>query len=498
MPIPRFLWLILIPLLSSPLVYFGGRIAERRRRKSPAQILSLLALLPAGVICVDAAYGQGHSQNPQLLLGAIRLEADGVGMLLSAIVLVLGTLAVLFSASYVAEEAAQEKYYALLLAMIGVMVGLGFSSDLFNLWIWFEGIAITSYLLVSFYREQPASLEAGIKYLVQSACGSALILWGIALVLMTSGNLSLDSLGPGQGFSRSTQIAIGLFIAGFGVKASLVPLHTWLPDAHSQAPSGISAMLSGVVIEAGLIALLRVLAALAGQQDHLGVVLMGIGALNMLVGNLMALGQREIKRLLAYSSVAQIGYMILGVGLTIYSRSPEGAQGGFFHLVNHGLMKGLAFLAAGSFLYALHLRRGRHQPLTIEDLSGASRRFPVHSLALSIGVLGLGGLPPFAGFMSKWQIFAAGFQTHDAMPIVFVGFAALNSVLSLAYYAPIVNALYRQSPSPDMQQTPPMPATMTIPIMLLAAGVLIIGLWPSIMNWLTQPASAALMAALQR
>jgi len=473
MPIPRFLWLILIPLLSSPLVYFGGRIAERRRRKSPAQILSLLALLPAGVICVDAAYGQGHSQNPQLLLGAIRLEADGVGMLLSAIVLVLGTLAVLFSASYVAEEAAQEKYYALLLAMIGVMVGLGFSSDLFNLWIWFEGIAITSYLLVSFYREQPASLEAGIKYLVQSACGSALILWGIALVLMTSGNLSLDSLGPGQGFSRSTQIAIGLFIAGFGVKASLVPLHTWLPDAHSQAPSGISAMLSGVVIEAGLIALLRVLAALAGQQDHLGVVLMGIGALNMLVGNLMALGQREIKRLLAYSSVAQIGYMILGVGLTIYSRSPEGAQGGFFHLVNHGLMKGLAFLAAGSFLYALHL-------------------------ALSIGVLGLGGLPPFAGFMSKWQIFAAGFQTHDAMPIVFVGFAALNSVLSLAYYAPIVNALYRQSPSPDMQQTPPMPATMTIPIMLLAAGVLIIGLWPSIMNWLTQPASAALMAALQR
>ncbi|MER3514804.1 MAG: hypothetical protein C4310_10825, partial [Chloroflexota bacterium] len=139
-----------------------------------------------------------------------------------------------------------------------------------------------------------------------------------------------------------------LLIMGFGVKAALVPLHTWLPDAHAQAPSGISAMLSGIVIEAGLIASLRALSALAALALWWGVLLLAFGALNMLVGNLMALRQTQVKRLLAYSSVAQVGYMLLGLGITIYAGEAAGAEGGLFHLLNHGLMKGLAFLAAGA------------------------------------------------------------------------------------------------------------------------------------------------------
>jgi formate hydrogenlyase subunit 3/multisubunit Na+/H+ antiporter MnhD subunit len=272
-------------------------------------------------------------------------------------------------------------------------------------------------------------------------------------------------------------------------------MHTWLPDAYAQSPSGISAVMAGVVTKAGLIALLRVLVALAGMALTWGTLLMVFGVLNIFVGNLLALRQQSIKRLLAYSSMSQIGYMLLGLGIGLYSGQSAGIQGGMFHLLNHGLMKGLAFLAAGALLYALHVASGSHDPLTVKDLSGASRRYPLVAVALSLAVLGLGGLPPLAGFMSKWQIFVAGFATHDLVLDAFVIFAALNSVLSLAYYVPLVNALYRQTPSAAVEHGQPLPMTMHIPLVLLALAVIAIGIWPTVVNWLTESAGAALMTA---
>ena len=219
-------------------------------------------------------------------------------------------------------------------------------------------------------------------------------------------------------------------------------MHTWLPDAHAQAPSGISALLSGVVIEAGLIALLRAWRSVGRRNAVLGVLLMVLAAVNMLLGNLMALRQKQVKRLLAYSSLSHVGYMLLGIGIAIYAGQPGGAQGGLFHLVSHGMMKGLAFLAAGALIYAAsgasHDTSQDHG-LTLSDLDGAARRYPFTALALSIAVLGLGGLPPLVGFMSKWQIFVAGFEAQSVAVAALVVFAALNSVLSLAYYAPMVN-----------------------------------------------------------
>jgi formate hydrogenlyase subunit 3/multisubunit Na+/H+ antiporter MnhD subunit len=286
-----------------------------------------------------------------------------------------------------------------------------------------------------------------------------------------------------------------MFLIGFGVKTALVPLHTWLPDAHSQAPSGISAMLSGIVIEAGLVALLRALSALTAVPLTWSTLLLGAGALNMLVGNLMALRQSQVKRLLAYSSLTHVGYMLLGLGIAVGVGEAAGAQGGVFHLLNHGLMKGLAFLAAGALLYTLHIAAGDHAPLTISDLSGAARRYPVVALTLSLALLSLGGLPPLAGFMSKWQIFVAGFETHNTLIGALVVFAALNSVLSLAYYTPLVNAVYRREPSDVVQRGKPLPVVMNVPLLLLALAVVVIGVWPGCVNWLTAPAGAAVLAA---
>jgi len=392
-----------------------------------------------------------HSILYIILYEGVSLCLDGLGLLLTSIALGLGTLVVLFSGAYMAKEAGQEKYYAMLSAMIGVMIGLGFTCDLFNLWIWFEAMAVSSYLLVAFYHEQAPSLEAGIKYLVQSAVGSVLVLLGIALVFSQTGTLNIQEIRETSVASSTLLVAGILFIIGFGVKTALVPLHTWLPDAHSQAPSGISAMLSGIVIEAGLIAMLRSLSSVSAVTQYWGPLLIGFGVLNMLIGNMMALRQKHVKRLLAYSSLVHVGYMLVGLGIAIYIGQSGGAQGGFFHLFNHGVMKGLAFLAAGSLLYTLHLSAGSHNPLTVDDLSGVAKRYPLIALTFSLAVLGLGGIPPLSGFMSKWQILEAGIDANNLFLTILVIFTALNSVFSLAYYAPMINRMYRQSTSPAVE-----------------------------------------------
>jgi len=366
---PAFLGMIVILLAASPLIYLGGRLSGKDRATPVAQTLAVLALGLAWIPFVLAARGPLPTT---WTFGAISLTLDGLGLLLAAVALGLGLLVAVFSGSYLKAEIGQEKFFAMLVAMVGVMIGLGVAADLFNLWIWFEAMAVCSYLLVAFHRDEPAALEAGVKYLVQSAAGSVMVLIGIALVFAETATLDLAEIQSVATASPALLAAGALFVIGFGVKTALVPLHTWLPDAHSMAPSGISAMLSGVVIEAGLVAMLRSIGALSGATPIWGGVLLALGAVNMLVGNLMALRQTQVKRLLAFSSLSHVGYMLLGIGVAALAGSALGAQGGLFHLVTHGMMKGLAFLAAGTLLFTLHLQRGSHAPLTVADLGGVA------------------------------------------------------------------------------------------------------------------------------
>jgi proton-translocating NADH-quinone oxidoreductase chain N len=492
---PSFLWLIALPLVLSPVIYIIGQIGSRLKHDSLGYWAGFLALVATWIPFVLSAQDLNVNGPVEFSYGTILLRLDGLSLLLAGLALVLGTFVAFYSGPYLGREAGQEKYYAMLAAMVGVMIGLGCSNDLFNLWIWFEAMAITSYLLVTFYREQPNSLEAGIKYLVQSASGSVLVLIGIGLVLSSTGTLRFDEIQSVVSTTPILLVAGALFIIGFGVKAALVPLHTWLPDAHSQAPSGISAMLSGVVIEAGLVAMLRTISSLGSITPLWGSILMVFGVLNMFTGNLLALKQKQVKRMLAYSSLVHVGYMLVGIGITLSLGGAGGAQGGFFHMVTHGLMKGLAFLAAGAFLYSLHIGLGNHDPLTINDLSGAARRYPIAGLALSLAVLSLGGLPPLAGFMSKWQIFVAGFKTENILIEILVIIAALNSVFSLAYYAPLVNAIYRLHPSEVVQRGSKSPLLITIPLVILSIAILVIGIYPNILNWLTAPVGSILALA---
>jgi proton-translocating NADH-quinone oxidoreductase chain N len=507
---PAWIWMVALPIVTSPFVYLLGRLFQRARdasdlrkprspwRANPVRWISLAVLLAACVPFVASWREMAAGGPMEFTVGVVSLKFDGISLLLSAVVLVLGVLVSIFSGPYIGRESGQEKYHALLNAMIGAMLGLGCAADLFNLWVWFETAAIASYMLVAYHSDRPTSLEAGMKYLVQNSVGSMLVLIGIGLVFSQTGTLNLAHLRAviaTGGASRPLLLASGaLFLVGFGVKVALVPMHTWLPDAHSQAPSGISAMLSGVVIETGIVALVRALSAITDVSTAWGPLLLGFGAVNMIVGNLLALRQTQVKRLLAFSSLTHVGYMLLGLGFAVSFGQAEGAQGGVFHLVTHAAMKGLAFLAAGSFLFALRMARGDHGPLETADLAGAARRYPLAALALTIALLGLGGLPPLAGFMSKWQIFASGVRTGNPVAICLVIFAILNSLLSLGYYAPLVGMMYRNAPSGMVTSGARIPAAMKVPLVALVVVVVAFGVWPTLANGLTIPAGHVVLA----
>ena len=480
---PLYTGMIALPFLAAPLVYLFGRLTARKGQKwgivltRTIAVAALLADIFLWYLNVRNAFG---GNSPSLYIGMVLVRLDGIGLLLTSVTLLLGLLVTIFSIPYMANEANEEKFYALLLMSIGSIIGIGFTQDLFNMWIFFEAMAISTYFLVTFYNEQPASLEAGIKYLVQSAVGSALALFGIAAILAGIGSTDFSNIWQLSGsLGGLGTIGIVLMIVGFGVKAALVPMHTWLPDAHSQAPSGISAMLSGIVIEAGLIAMIRSISLMGKLGGSWGFILIGFACLNILVGNLLALRQTEVKRLLAFSSLAHMGYMVFGLGIGLAFSSGDGGAGGFFHLITHALMKGLAFLAAGALLYTLHLSKGSHKALTLDDLNGASRKYPLMAIGLSVAVLALGGIPTFAGFMSKWLILLAGAETRNAWMLAAVVFVGLNSVLSLAYYAPIVNRLFKRETSPAVEQGSKMPWLMAVPVVVLVLLTILIGVWPT-------------------
>jgi NADH:ubiquinone oxidoreductase subunit 2 (subunit N) len=205
------------------------------------------------------------------------------------------------------------------------------------------------------------------------------------------------------------------------------------------------------------------------------------------LGNVLALSQREVKRILAYSSISQTGYVLLAFGIGLYSGQVAGIEAGLLHLMTHGAAKVLAFLALGALIYLLHL----DSRITLDDLAGTARRYPLLAIALTTAAFSLAGVPAFAGFMSKWQIFAAGLALGQPLMMALVIFAALNSVLSLAYYLPLVNVLYRPAERlADLR----LPLAMRLPIMFLSAAVLVLGLWPTLFAGLIQAAAAAVLA----
>jgi len=485
--------LALAPLL----VLFVGSVATfvqaRASRGRGASWTGLSAFAFALLAFVFSAVLESAGVSGRFLLfGQVPLEAGGLAYFLALVGTGLGMAVSLFSITYLREESGLERYYPLLLLMTAGIVGIGFAADLFSLFVFFELMAIASYGLVAYDVREWEPLEAGMKYVVMSGTGSLTALLGIALVYFFAGTMDLAQLRVAAGGIplAASVPAVGLLVAGFGLKAAIVPFHTWLPDAHSAAPSGISAMLSGIVIEAGLLTLVKSLGVFVGTGGtppiSVGLLLALLAVLTMTVGNLLALHQRDLKRMLAFSSVAQVGYITLGFGLTFEYGVPAGAEGGLFHILNHAMMKGGAFLAAGLFLWYAGTR-------DLERLAGIGRAAPIVGASFAVFSLGLAGVPPMSGFLSKLIIAKAGLDAGGGWPLFFVVALAANSVLSLAYYVPAMNRIvFAEAEHPKRR----VPWTMQVPIAALAVGTVLFGLFPQLALDFVTPAAEGLMRFL--
>jgi proton-translocating NADH-quinone oxidoreductase chain N len=341
-----------------------------------------------------------------------------------------------------------------------------------------ELMSITAYILVAFRRRTDTAIEAGFKYLVMGSTGTITLLMGIGFIYRETGTLALPQTITAPGLWARAGLAC--ILAGLGIKSAIVPAHTWLPDAYARAPSSISAMFSGTVIQSALYTLLKTSIGIGFPARDMGLVLIILAMLNMIVGNGLALVQVHTKRLLAYSTIAQMGYAMFSIGVGLHYGLPAAIQAGFFMLLTHTAMKGLAFLSKGVCHYYCHTT-------LVEELRGTSRQLPLVALTFSIALVGLVGLPPLAGFTGKWFILAEILKTGDW--IVYVGtiIFLLNILLSLGYYLPLIATLY----TPTLDNEDPSPITisawMTVPLVVLSLLVIAMGIYPG--PWLTWSAN---------
>ena len=482
-------------LAGSILAYALGRAEHVFKKKYLAAVIGLVFFSSTLILQVLLATQVWVNGPSDFYIGDTLLRMDSLAVFLGLIALLLGTIVNIYSIIYMKNDAGQEYYYTLLQLMVAGILGIGLATDLLVLYLFFEMMSIPSYALVVFRRHEWMAIEAGMKYIVMGAVGSAFAFFGISLVYVQTGTLSYNGL---VGMLISTpllQTALLFLIIGFGVKAAIVPLHTWLPDAHSAAPSGISAMLSGIVIGAGFFTLLRALLIFTGSSLPVGELLIIIALLTMSVGNIMAYSQlthaqSDIKRILAYSSVAQMGYIILGIGVGLAYGIRIGYEGGLFHIMTHAFMKGLAFLCAGAIIHELGTRY-------LDEMDGIGLSMKLTGFAFTLSLLSLAGVPPLSGFMSEWMVFSGGILTYGVIGwwgIAIAVIALLNALLSLGYYLPIIKTLYLPSDHKKIAKAKDASPVMLVAIGLLAALTILLGIWPEVGLQVVKPAVDILMS----
>ncbi|MCF8217676.1 MAG: hypothetical protein K9J21_01690 [Bacteroidales bacterium] len=419
---------------------------------------------------------------------AIYLVYDGLSAFILLTICLIAFLSAFYAVGYIKRFTAENNFYALLCLMIAGMNGVVLSGDIFNIYVFLEIAVIASYALVAFGTEKQ-ELEASFKYQVLGGIASILILFAVALLYWQTQTLNLADISVIlQEGTQTTALIFTevLLIVGFGLKAAMIPFHAWLPDAHSSAPSPISAMLSGVLIKAvGIYALLRLFFNIFVITYEVSLVITILGALSMVVGVLLAIGQWDLKRLLAYHSISQMGYVIIGVGIGMLIIQRDGNMtiaalaiaGGLFHMINHALFKGLLFLDAGAIEFMAGTRN-------LRNLGGLARYMPVTS-STSLGAsMAISGIPPFNGFFSKLLIIIAAVRGEFyllAALAVFVNFVTLGSFMKFMRYA-----FYNSDKSKAKLKTDRLPFTMkfsmiTMVILCVLMSLMIIPYFREIM-----------------
>lgn len=409
----------------------------------------------------------------------IGLEIDSLGLFLALIITGASLLSAIYSLKYMSHDNGLEKYYVLFLLLTSSMIGFVFTGDLFNMYVMLEIMTFAAIALTAFRNYKDKSVEAAFKYIVTGSLGSSLILLGTCLLYSETRTLNLAEIAvvlkSADGMSPMVIVAFALMMVGYAVKAFMVPCHTWPTDAHMAAPSSISMILSGVMSKTGVYAIIRLVFMIFGFASNkpVGYLILVWGVITMVIGVSMALLQHDFKRLLAFHSVSQIGYIITALGIAIIESgeiSVLAMTGGTYHMINHAIFKGLLFLTAGAILYTTGTT-------DLDSVSGLGKKMPFTMSMFLFGAAAISGIPLFNGFVSKWMIYEAGFS--GSLGIVSI-IAVVVSALTLASFIKVGHSAFFGPAKKEYSNIEDVPMTMKIPMGILALGTVIFGLFPRV------------------
>lgn len=473
--------------------------ARFRRLCSVIGILTITVMSVILFYLVYDVFTHGPRTFPRSLLTIPSLGAElsiNIDYLSALFLLLIGLLSVLgalYSYRYMEmypEQSLARFYHCLILFTVG-MIGVVSVSDMFFFFVFWEFMTLTSYFLVIYEKEDPIILRAGLKYFIMTHIGTA-AMFIAAIILQTEvGSFGFSFLR--EALARLVEdnpvrlsIVLGLFLLGFGTKAGVYPLGTWLPDAHPAAPSGISAILSGVMIKMGIYGFIRFFFFLLPFSNHSfvwGIIVAALGAISLFMGTISALLQHDSKRLLAFHSIGQIGYILLGLGtgLAFMQINPVlslvATLAGLYHVINHAVFKGLLFLDAGSILYKAGTR-------DLNKVGGLYSVMPITAWTTLIASFSIAGMPPFNGFVSKWLIYQAAIIGGIRIPVfILFGFLAIFiSSVTLASFIKFFSTSFGGAISKQLESRlrpgRDVPYSMRLPQNILALLCLLLGLLP--------------------
>lgn len=437
-------------------------------------------LFTAGLFAVAAYESLGKTCQLFSLSGQLEivLKLDLAGLLFAVLALIVFGCAFVFSFEYMSHEKKESRYLGFLMIALGVYLFLCSAGNLVTFYFFFEMLTVTTFPLV-LHNEAHTSVLAGLKYLLYSLCGAYAALFGIYFVSRFAGSLMFGQKGmiSMEAFELNSKLLLAVALVmtlGFGVKAGMFPMHAWLTSAHPAAPAPASAVLSAVIVKAGVLGIFRVVYDVFGWAVLRGTwvqtVLLSMSILTVFMGSMLAYGEPVLKKRLAYSTISQVSYILFG----LFLMNETAAAGGFLHVLAHGFVKAVLFLCAGAVIF----RTGKTR---VEELRGIGKEMPFTMCCYTVAALGLIGIPPMGGFVSKWYL-CMGALSSDAQPFARIGVVVLliSALLTAGYLLPVsVNGFL---PGADYDyhtcEKKEPSAWMTIPILILTVLSLIIGLFP--------------------
>jgi multicomponent Na+:H+ antiporter subunit D len=477
---------VVVPMLVAFLIPLSG--LKTRRAAFPMvacavgfSFLSALGIATAVVTQGPITYKLGGWDPPW----GIAYYIDHLNAFMLLLVTTIGLLVTFYSKESIAKELPGKEvpFYTVFLLLFAGLVGMVTTGDMFNLYVFLEISSLTAYALIAIGDER-ATL-ASFKYVVIGTVGACFYLLGVGYLYSVTGSLNMHDLSgrlPDLYESRTVLVAVVFFAVGLGVKMGLFPLHVWLPPAYTHAPSAVSAYIAPLMTKVGAYAFIRVMLFVLQPEytmDELPFsdILGWTAAVAIIYGSIIAIRQSDLKRMLAFSSVAQVGYIVLGVSMG----NTEGYIGGVLHILNHAFMKGCLFAVAGAIIY----RQGTR---TIEEFGLLHRKMPLTAAAFAVAAFSMVGLPPTAGFFSKLYLMLGAVEAGNW---VFVGVIMLSSLLNAVYFFKVIEHMYLKPRTEAAARagnlTPPTrndaPGGMLVPILILAAGILILGLAS---NWIIE------------